>query len=699
MYEEIAGKWSTIQKYNDPLNIHDDIAAQKEKCDVLIKQKDDIIAMLKNEVKEAEKKYTRDQRKQVEDINILTQRIEKQVLFMRKAYQKEYELIEEVIAAERQNLIDMNNKKWDELFKKREQQEVFNSDAKFDQLEEFTKKMMQLRIDFQEKFRETKIQLENDIEHLQQELERIKSLALLNSEKLDYNYQILKKREDENLIINSQQKRRLNKLQDLINDLRKKISEYESSTNNRIKKLTEDIKKLHRNILEVEAKADRFAQTNDEKFHKIWEINRKVCVEVLNKILATDRVLHEQQMGIMWESPKHNLVRKEALQSYKDALLDLEENASKTGSQEMGLAKSTSSIKHAKPEIYSEEKLDSQVLDQNPIYRRLLKYILVQVSDKSGFLTEKRLKMLLTHYEDDQRTLVRLDNVFASLGVQNVGDIDLLVNFFIPYAHCPKCCGSDETSDSGLSRYTSQISHISAILSHRNTDPNTTDIYELDEAFAAVQIPDNLIEEVVVDLVTSEVVLEDLDLTKETNEGFLDDFCSANIQGDFRVSSKERKSVKKIKTTSEKTNCRFNHPLVISSVYVLNALRDFVSVYYKQSKGLPTTRDRLEKKRATISRMLSDNDIISYWERYRNVYGEERVRVWDGLLEGLKYYHQILKDRKSLSEEVVDLRRQNDDLKRLLASYIDHGEYMNPPCAVHNEQCLETKIPAFTKNK
>lgn len=35
--------------------------------------------MLKDEVKNAEKKFTRDQRKQMEDINILAQRIEKQV--------------------------------------------------------------------------------------------------------------------------------------------------------------------------------------------------------------------------------------------------------------------------------------------------------------------------------------------------------------------------------------------------------------------------------------------------------------------------------------------------------------------------------------------------------------------------------------------------------------------------------------------
>lgn len=173
---------------------------------------------------------------------------------MRRAYQREFELIEEVILTERKKLIDTNNKKWEELYKKREQQEIANSDKKFEQVKEFSLNMIGTRINHQENFRETYINLENDINTLQQQLARIRALAILNSEKLDYNYQILKKREDENIIIKSQQKRRINKLQDVINDLRKKTHDYESTTNNLIKKLSEDIKKLHKNILLVSSK-------------------------------------------------------------------------------------------------------------------------------------------------------------------------------------------------------------------------------------------------------------------------------------------------------------------------------------------------------------------------------------------------------------------------------------------------------------
>lgn len=79
MFDEINDKWSTILQYNDPLHINDDMTNQREKCEELIKQKDGIIAMLRDELKQQDIKFSRDQKKQIEDINTLASRIEKQV--------------------------------------------------------------------------------------------------------------------------------------------------------------------------------------------------------------------------------------------------------------------------------------------------------------------------------------------------------------------------------------------------------------------------------------------------------------------------------------------------------------------------------------------------------------------------------------------------------------------------------------------
>ena len=66
----------------------------------------------------------------------------------------------------------------------------------------------------------TKIKLETDVQILEQQLQSMRASYQLNQEKLEYNFKILKKRDDENTITNSQQKRRLTRLQDNLNNLR-----------------------------------------------------------------------------------------------------------------------------------------------------------------------------------------------------------------------------------------------------------------------------------------------------------------------------------------------------------------------------------------------------------------------------------------------------------------------------------------------
>ena len=55
----------------------------------------------------------------------------------------------------------------------------------------------------------------------------MKATFQLNQEKLEYNFQILKKRDEENTITKSQQKRKITKLHDVLNALRQKLRKQE----------------------------------------------------------------------------------------------------------------------------------------------------------------------------------------------------------------------------------------------------------------------------------------------------------------------------------------------------------------------------------------------------------------------------------------------------------------------------------------
>lgn len=401
-FDEIADKWTDILKYNDPLAINDEIIEQKAKCDELIRQKDGIILMLKDELKQAEIKFTRDQRKQKDDINTLAQRIEKQLVIMGHAYREQLQLQEQATLAERKILMEANDKKWEDLFKKRSLKEEENCAKKFKQIDEFVDVMTKLRKEFQERFREAKIKLENDIEMLQQELEKAKAVCLINSEKLDYNYQILKKREDENIIIKSQQKRRLNKLQDIINELRNKIRSYEDQSNAEIEKLTQQIKKMHADILKIEEKADHFMESNETKFQQVWDLNKATADKLMGQILKVDKAIYEQQLGLQWEPPEVKVKDKTEIPSYRTAADALAEAAARSKKE------------HPKEDATATTLTgESAAVEESASFKKLMRKVLKQVSDKTGFFVEERLKEILKPYREEDQTLVRLDNVFA----------------------------------------------------------------------------------------------------------------------------------------------------------------------------------------------------------------------------------------------------------------------------------------------
>lgn len=57
------------------------------------------------------------------------------------------------------------------------------------QIADFERRMDTLTLEHREKYRGAKIQLEREIQTLQQELQQLKATCIINSEKIDYNFQ------------------------------------------------------------------------------------------------------------------------------------------------------------------------------------------------------------------------------------------------------------------------------------------------------------------------------------------------------------------------------------------------------------------------------------------------------------------------------------------------------------------------------
>ncbi|RZF47211.1 hypothetical protein LSTR_LSTR004920 [Laodelphax striatellus] len=657
-YQEINKKWEAIAKFNDPLDLFEETERQKDKCKQLLEKKDVVIKRLQEELRMAELRFIKDQEKQSADMNLLVFRINEQIKIMRKVVKNQIALIEDGIEAERLEAIQTFNKKWESLNRQREKEQVNNLNSKLNSLEEHNQELKRIMLVHQEKFRDSKINLEENIQLLQREVESVKAVCLLNREKVDYNYQVLKKRDDENLIIKSQQKRRINKLQDAATNLRHKINIMEKNSKSEIKRLKSDVLTLYNKISAVEKKADHFSQVNFVKFNQVWKFNKDNAEDVLQKISEMDRFIHQQLLGLEWP-------RSESITSGNIALKD-NENFEQVESAE-------------------EKPSNADVAEDNSTQRRkvfLVNKILKAVSNSSGFLLEERLAELLEPYAETEKLLVKLDNIFNALGVKDVNDVSILSNYLDPYLECSTCqAGHDVSVQSRAEEQHSPTSYVDG--TNVLLDTHTGSERSEDPSGILTQIMNMVTQQVnMVHDVVSEV---SSGMRKESSRYFRTpsaDSIAYSLQQsveDSEYYDKEEQDEKSVTLIRPKTtglddssiSRNPDHDLFIMSANVLHALEDFVSNTNEDKTFEMDGEEKLERSSSTKfdPTDMSKADVDAYWNNYKFVFTEDNEKLWDALMLGLRKYHAVLQDRHSLHTEVDQLSTQNNDLRRLLTSY------------------------------
>lgn len=130
---------------------------------------------------------------------------------MAKAYRRELSLINDAIETERKVLLKRVAEKWEASYKKLQQDSAAELDRRKEIMRDYEESMKKVIIEHQEEYRAQKINFELEIQKLRQEVQNTRALCFMNIEKLDYSYAVLKQREDENIIVKNQQKKRINK--------------------------------------------------------------------------------------------------------------------------------------------------------------------------------------------------------------------------------------------------------------------------------------------------------------------------------------------------------------------------------------------------------------------------------------------------------------------------------------------------------
>nr|XP_045740192.1 dynein regulatory complex protein 1 isoform X2 [Mirounga angustirostris] len=404
-FDEITAKWEVGKQKRIPQDLWDMLNTQQVHCAGLIEDKNKLISELQQELKIKDDQYVKDLKKQSDDICLLLERMEEQVKHVMKTFRQELNYIELEYL--------MNRIK---------------------KAEDYEKQLNRQRMWDWEEYNMIKIKLEQDVQVLEQQLQQMKATYQLNQEKLEYNFQVLKKRDEESTVIKSQQKRKINRLHDTLNNLRSKYAKQIKQFQEENQSLTSDYKRLVTQFKELQKAMRHFALIDDKQFREIWLMNEEEAKDLISRAFDVDRIIHTHHLGLPWTAPDFWFLRnvgpisqqpqKSATQIVEEVLMQAEEEGTEETASE------------------AESYLDLP----KQISPKTTRKILMLLCDESGFLIESKLLSLLLPLEKNECYLLRLDAIFSALGIESEDDLYKLVNFFLKYRVYHSPSSQEQTS-------------------------------------------------------------------------------------------------------------------------------------------------------------------------------------------------------------------------------------------------------------
>ncbi|TRZ02441.1 hypothetical protein DNTS_034482 [Danionella cerebrum] len=416
--EEITHKWTDATNKKTPLELRDGLNSQQQLCEQILAEKNKLISELQQELKVSDDRYVKDLKRQAKDIDLLIERMEEQISTLKKSYQGDLQQIESVFDEERRTLLIKHMKKWENQMKERSEKELENMMQSLSLLELHAELLQKLRIQTAEENNVDKIRMDTEVQNLRKKVQEMKFNCHLNEEKLDYKYDVLKKREEENAVVKSQLKRKIIRMQDLLNDLKSKCAKQEKQTKARNQSLINEHTCIHQQYKDMQTKARHFAALDAERLEKLWLMYEDEAKALASRALETDRIIHEQQLGLGWISPTLAFMERSGPIQQKTLNTATVMAADALQEETAGISES--------------EGLDTT---EGEVDKRTVRRLLELLCDEMGFLVESKLMSLLSPLEKKEQSLIKLDAIFSAIGIKSEKDVYIMAKFFLNYRH------------------------------------------------------------------------------------------------------------------------------------------------------------------------------------------------------------------------------------------------------------------------
>lgn len=430
--------------FGGPHRLHGLLQQQKKECAKTLVLKQTLLDLYNQELQKKDENFVKELKVQIVEVEMLLQRMLQQHQELGLTFAHELENVERAFMQERNALLSTNNGETDRTIESLEKNESNFFDMNTIRLDEHLGLLEEARVKDAEEYNLCKIKLETDVQVLEQQLQQIRATYQLNNEKLEYNFQVLKKRDDENNVTVTTQKRKANRLGDFVNTLRIKLSKKEEQHQKSFNQLSEEYRRISEQFKVLQIKFSRFQQSDKKKYMDIWDMNQEAIEEQLRKVLAADQVIWEGQLGCSWKCP-------DEISAWLNRTLVVRETSSNHNHHDDS---PDSSIIPTNPSASTANALSRpQFQDLKRLFtsEHTRKIISLLTDEMSPFLVEEKLQKLLAPLGKDEQDLMRLDTIFKALSIETAADVRKLELYFIKHESRAKVGDEGQLSENDAS--------------------------------------------------------------------------------------------------------------------------------------------------------------------------------------------------------------------------------------------------------
>lgn len=636
--EKIERGWKTVldEKFaGNPYALKQLLDSQRSASKLLVESKTKVLAEFEKELESRDEQYIKELKKQAEEMDTLLDQLQGQFTTMQRAYKQELSEIERAHMIERGQILESNNKELEAMAIQRQQYEQRALNDAHDRYDKNRQQLDQIYITDAEDYNLVKLKLETDVRVLEQQLQQTRATYQLNIEKLEYNFQVLKKREEENGSILTNHKRKINRQADVANTLKAKLDKQHKQFNVEFATVQEEHKRIVQQINDMKSKHRELRLKDQRNYGDIWRMNEETAKDYMRQIMQADRYISEKILALPYEPPLQvkllaqsvdpmlstaqdieNFKRlvdsvvapRKATDQHDSAQFQQEPQQSSEAGSLAGISNDTAesvegvegnSLAHTnESQLVSGNSAESlaSFIQNSKMYNDTVKVFFQYLCDEASFLIEDKLHKLLQPLRPEEQRLMKLDSIFKALNVTTTGQVQHLLKYFIR---------KPDSSSGKESEAVIQLIH-----------PN--------EILRAVR---RFLES------RRGASSETLSTVTESGE-FIDE---SDPEDDESISGIEGETV--------------------SAILDANA----------RTAALAAAEAKKAKKRVSEQRSLVR---LKYWEVIGDVIGEGKTKVWSNLARSLESYNHTLKERSDLADEVQSISQQNQELKHLLRQYM-----------------------------